>query len=61
MKGVSQTERRLLEELSADELIRHVEYLCQLDRTSSSDGENEAIDYLVRDESSGDTSSGARV
>jgi len=49
MKGVSQTERRLLEELSADELIRHVEYLCQLDRTSSSDGENEAIDYLVRE------------
>lgn len=47
MKGLSEIERRLLDKLSADELMRHVEYLCQFDRTSASSGEYEAIDYIV--------------
>ncbi|NMB25891.1 MAG: M28 family peptidase [Firmicutes bacterium] len=47
MKKVTDVEQNLINELSAKELMRHVEYFCQLDRTSASSGEFEAIDYIV--------------
>lgn len=40
-------ERQLLDSVSGDEMWRHLERLCAWDRTSGSEGERAAVDYLV--------------
>lgn len=44
---LTETEKSFLQELSAEELMRHVKYLCTLDRTSATEGEYKAVDYVV--------------
>lgn len=42
-----QLEQALLNEINGDEMFRHLEKICSYDRLSGSQGESDAIDYLV--------------
>ncbi len=45
--SITPEERRLVESLDLAEMWRHLEYLCQIDRTSGSEGERTAVDYIA--------------
>src|SRR5690606_22666047 len=45
--SLEQLERRVLESVSGEEMWRHMEYLCQTDRTSGTEGEHQAFAHVV--------------
>jgi hypothetical protein len=48
MNGAAALERRILDAISADEMRKHIEFFCAFDRTSGTEGEYKAVDYIVK-------------
>jgi hypothetical protein len=48
MNDAVELERKILDAISAEAMRKHVEFFCGFDRTSGTEGEYKAVDYIVK-------------